>query len=233
MAYPHHMQVDEATAREWQVKCVPVSEKYPQGRSRSVLRTLQRQGHLRGRASGRLRAEVFGVQMLCQVERAVLSGELPTERIVSIVGDGVSKPGHYRAPVGLPITELLARSGMYEDAECVVEGSSLAGEAIQRESAIVGTLSESYTVVRRVPSSHSYSCVRCGWCIDDCPAEVDPARLTELAELGRYAEAQHYGLFSCIECGICSYICPSNLPIMENIRMIKRKLSGQSQEATD
>ena len=224
MAYPHNFAIDRGGAAIWQVRCVPVSEKYPQGRAGSLLKTLDKQGQLPRFRRRKRRAVVFEIQLLYQVGQAVLTGKLPTERIVTINGDGVNRPSHFRVPLGVPLGELLRRAEMQEKADCVAAGSSLAGQAIEVSQAVVGLTSDAYTVVAKVPRYRSYNCIRCGWCIDDCPAEIDPARLLELAQLGQYALARQWGVDLCIECGICSYICPAHLRIMEHIRLIKYKL---------
>jgi electron transport complex protein RnfC len=220
MTYPHHFHIDKNTARQWQVRCVPVSEKYPQGTRHSILGTLIKQRVLRRKRTAAT-AAVFSIQLLRQIERAVLAGQKPTERIVTICGDGVSRPGHFLAPLGMPLMELLHRAGMYEDAQCVALKSSLVGDPINPENAVITPLSEGFVVLQRVVHPQPLRCIRCGRCIEHCPAQIDPARLLQLAESRQFARAVHIGAKACIDCGICSYICPSHLRIMEHIRMIK------------
>ncbi|KPK76611.1 MAG: hypothetical protein AMJ79_06130 [Phycisphaerae bacterium SM23_30] len=224
MAYPHGFNINMTSAQEWEVKCVAVSEKYPQGRSGSVLRTLKKQKQLGRRGVRQDQAVVFEIQLLRQVERAVLTGEMPTERVITISGDGVKRPGHFLVPLGLPLQELLTRAGIYQDVACVAEGSSLAGKAIDAQKAVVTQTSESYTVVRRVKRDQPHNCVRCGWCIADCPSGIDPMRLFKLAQSRQYHRTRQLSIDACVECGICSYICPSHLPIMEQIRTAKEIL---------
>jgi electron transport complex protein RnfC len=224
MAYPYHFEGDLTSARDWEVRCVPVSEKYPQGRSGSVLRTLIKQGILPKTSLKKQASIVFDVQLLTQVERAVLAEQVVTDRIITISGDGVTRPSHFMVPLGMPLKELLTWAGMYEDARCVVEGSSMAGTAVDVEHTVIAQTSQAFTVLHRLKHHRAYSCIRCGWCIDDCPVEIDPVHLLQLAESGQYQLAGEIGAESCVECGICSYICPSHLRIMEHIRMIKRKL---------
>lgn len=224
MAYPHDFGLDTSSAQIWQVRCVPVSEKYPQGQAGSILRTLENQKQLPRRRRHKRSAVVFSIQLLRQVERAILGGRKPVERVVTVCGDGVTKPGHFLAPLGLPIRELLTRTNMDPDAQCVIAGSSLTGAAVDVDTCVISPNSEVFTVVQRIQQDQSQACIRCGWCIDDCPAKVDPARLFHLAETGQFLRAKRYGVRSCMECGICSYVCPSRLRLFEHIRLIKQKL---------
>ncbi len=224
MAYPHDFELDASPAQTWQVRCVPVSEKYPQGQTGSILRTLEKLRQLPRRRRHKRSAVVFSIQLLRQAERVILGNEKPTERVVTICGDGVAKPGHFLSPLGLPIRELLTQAGMDPEAQCVVAGSSLTGAMVDVDGCVVTPTSEAFTVIRRVRQDQPQTCIRCGWCIDDCPAQIDPARMLHLAETGQFQRAKRYGVRACMECGICSYVCPSRLRIMEHIQVIKQKL---------
>ena len=226
MAYPHGFNIDKSVAEQWQVKCVAVSEKYPQARSGSVLRSLKNQKQLGKWDQRKDRAVVFEIQVLRQVERAVLAGEMPTERIITVSGDGVQRPGHFIVPVGIPLSVLLQKAQMHQDCACVVEGSSLAGTAIDAQQTVITPTSENYTVIREIKRDSPHNCIRCGWCIADCPAGIDPMRLYKLGQMRQYDRGQKLSVAACMECGICSYICPSHLPIMEQIRTIKKAIKG-------
>jgi len=224
MAYPHLFAVDYETADQWQVKCVPVSEKYPQARPESVIRTLIKQGYLSRRQKPFETTVVFDIQLLRQVERLLLGGELPTEKIITISGDGVAQPAHFLTPLGTPLAVLLRRAGLYDDTQCIVCGSTLSGTLVDPSQTVVDQITSNYSAIRTAPPHQQQTCIRCGWCIDDCPARIDPARFFELAQAGRYQRARQIGIFQCIECGICSYICPSRLPIMQQILKMKKEL---------
>lgn len=223
MAYPYHFPIDTTAADTWQVRCAAVSEKYPQGRSGSVLRTLRKQGHLPIRKTTPT-ILVFDIQLLRQVERAVLGGQMPTHRIVTIAGDGVARPAHLIVPIGLPLTELLCHTGCYEDTTAVIMGSSMAGIAIDPAVAVIAQTSQYFSAIRSVRHVPAQRCIRCGWCISHCPAKIDPARLLQFAETEQYDRAAAIGIDRCVSCGICSYVCPSALRIMDNIIMVRRKL---------
>lgn len=66
-------------------------------------------------------------------------------------------------------------------------------------------------------------CIRCGWCVENCPVSINPAALLEAAQDNDSEMAEAYGLPACIECGICSYVCPSRLPLLPSIRDLRKK----------
>ena len=66
----------------------------------------------------------------------------------------------------------------------------------------------------------SEPCIRCAWCVEACPARIQPAGLLEAAQRDDLYLAGRFGLHNCIECGICSYVCPSRLPLLPAIRKL-------------
>ena len=232
LAYPYHFHLDHEPADYWQVRCVPVSEKYPQGRRASILRTLKKQRQLSRRARRAIAPVVFDVQLLRQIERLIFAGQVPTHRVVTIAGDGIQKPSHFFAPIGLPLMELLSRAGLTEDAECIADGSSMAGAAVDPHKTVITPTSERFIAVRHIPTTKPQPCIRCGWCIEYCPARIDPAHLLHLAQTNHYDLALRRGATRCVECGICSYICPSHLKIMDRIVETKAQLSPDDKDHT-
>ena len=224
LAWPHNFALDKRTARAWEIRAVPVSGKYPQGRPDAIVRTLRKRRLVPSRKTKENSTLVFTPQLLRQVERAVLADSLALERLVTVCGNAVKKPGHYLAPLGLPLVELLQQAEITDQPHHVVTGCSLAGKAVDAEQTVVDQRCESVMALHRLPKTAAHHCIRCGWCIDFCPAQIDPAQLMQFAETGQYHQAKEIAVNTCFECGICSYICPSNLRIMENIQMIKRKL---------
>ncbi len=79
----------------------------------------------------------------------------------------------------------------------------------------------------------TYPCIRCNSCVTACPVFLLPNRLTRLAEMEVFDEAEDFGILNCIECGSCVFVCPSHIPILQWIRIgkfrvneLKRKAAG-------
>lgn len=230
IAYPYHFSINRRAAEEWEVHCVGVSEKYPQGRPEAILRTLQNQGHVSRRHRRQNRLAVFDIQLLRQVERLILADELPLQRIVTVSGDGVDQPKHFLVPVGIPLSLLLAQVTLSPGAEAILEGGSMTGQAVDPTGAVISPISEGFSVIQSLRQDPPTRCIRCGWCIDDCPARLDPARLYHLAETGQFAASRHYRVQACFECGVCSYVCPARLRIREFIHAMKTKLADTTNQ---
>jgi len=224
MAYPYHLSIDENAARQWQVQCLPISEKYPQAYDSAVLRTLQKQGHLPRSSRTLQHAAVFDIQLLYQVERLLMASQLPTTRIVTLCGNALEKPMHLLTPLGTPISHLLKQTTLRNSNPCVIDGDSMTGTAVDINSSVVTYSSKSFTIIEPYANRTAYRCIRCGRCIDACPARIDAAGLAQLITDEQYNQTLKHGLYDCIACGICSYLCPSNIPIAKLIHDARKKL---------
>ena len=44
---------------------------------------------------------------------------------------------------------------------------------------------------------------------------------------GDTAGAKKYGAMDCIECGSCAYVCPARRPLVQSIRLAKKKIRAR------
>jgi Na+-translocating ferredoxin:NAD+ oxidoreductase RnfC subunit len=58
--------------------------------------------------------------------------------------------------------------------------------------------------------------------------------LAGLAESGQWHKGLDHHAETCIGCNICSYVCPSRLPLLYQIRKLKRAMAAEQsrREAT-
>jgi electron transport complex protein RnfC len=73
-------------------------------------------------------------------------------------------------------------------------------------------------------------CIRCGKCVEVCPANLLPQQLYWFAGNKDYDRAIDYNLFDCIECGCCAYVCPSKIPLVQYYRYAKSDIWEQERE---
>jgi electron transport complex protein RnfC len=68
------------------------------------------------------------------------------------------------------------------------------------------------------------NCIRCGKCVDICPAFLQPLYISAHSLKYDYENAESYRALDCIECGSCSFICPARRPLLPSIRVAKREI---------
>jgi electron transport complex protein RnfC len=148
---------------------------------------------------------------------AVLRGLPLTERMVTVTGE-VPQPVNLRVPVGTPIRHLLEAAGGQMPGTRVILGGPMMGVAIDNLDVPVVKTTNAVIVIREPPAVTAMPCIRCGECVDVCPAQLQPQALYEFVRAGDWDGAQDYHLFDCIECGACAYVCPSRLPLVHYYR---------------
>ena len=68
----------------------------------------------------------------------------------------------------------------------------------------------------------TYPCIRCGQCLQACPAYLNPSRLGILARSDQsQVMEEQFHLNDCFECGSCTFTCPSGIPLVQYFRMAK------------
>ena len=65
-------------------------------------------------------------------------------------------------------------------------------------------------------------CIKCGKCMEVCPAGIYPVLIMENAD--NTEKIKKLKAEKCIECGLCSYICPSKIEVREFVRIAKEKV---------
>jgi len=88
---------------------------------------------------------------------------------------------------------------------------------------IKGTSGILVVPLRNQTYSEFYSCIRCGKCIDVCPMELMPNMISISVESELWEQAAVFSPSDCIECGCCAYECVAKRPLVQHIKLAKRK----------
>lgn len=174
-------------------------------------------------------AIVQNVATAYAVYEAVKFGKPLIDRVVTVTGASVAKPGNYLAAIGMNIKELIdVAGGVPADTGKIILGGPMMGKSVVQIDAptVKGTsgilmLPEKDSVRRKVEP-----CIRCASCVSACPMGLEPYLISTLSRLGRWEEVEEAKVMSCIECGCCSFICPSTRPILDFIRLGKTTVGG-------
>lgn len=203
-----------------------VKVKYPQGAEKMLVTVLLGREIPSGGLPADAGVGVFNVATLAQMAHLVPRGQGLIERVITVTGSGVARPGNYLTPQGTPVGFLLEHAGMTERARMVVLGGPMMGPSapslevpLTKGVSGVLVLTDDEIDERAVKV---FPCIRCGQCLSACPIRLNPSRLGLLARSREYAVMEEsYHLNDCFECGSCTYVCPSNLPLVQYFRMAK------------
>lgn len=211
-------------ARGIEIAVLPV--KYPQGGEKQLIYALMGREVPSGGLPMDAGAVVQNAGTAFAVKEAVVDGKPLTERIVCVTGENIRTPGNLRVRIGTPFKDLVEFCGGFrKPPEKILAGGPMMGIAQYTLEApvIKGTGGLLALLPRAGRRQTSLECIRCGSCVEACPAGLVPSDLARFAKKEAWAEFENSGLGDCIECGSCSYVCPSAIPIVHYIKYAKAR----------
>ncbi len=204
----------------------PVKTKYPQGSEKLLVKVLLDREVPSGGFPYQIGVVVNNVGTLAQLGMLLPQSQGLIERVVTLAGPGIKRPGNYIIPLGTPLRFALEYVGYEGDATHIILGGPMMGNTV---ASLDVPVTKGVTGIVVMPDQeHSpaaqtiYPCIRCGRCLDACPVKLNPSQMGRLAAKRLYTEMQQkYHLNDCFECGCCSYVCPSNIPLVQYFRIAK------------
>lgn len=203
-----------------------VETKYPQGSEKMLIKSLLGREVPTGKIPLDIGVVVNNVGTLAAIGKLLPLGEGLTERVVTVTGQGVEKPGNYIIPLGTPIDFVLKQVGYQGERNDFVLGGPMMGPSVSDLQTPITKGTSGLLILNEVEVQHEtrriWPCIKCGHCVSACPMQLNPAQLGQLAGKREYAAmAENYHLDDCFECGCCSYVCPSNIPLVQQFRVAK------------
>ncbi|STV14416.1 electron transport complex protein RnfC [Klebsiella pneumoniae] len=211
-----------------------IPTKYPSGGAKQLTQILTGKQVPHGGRSSDIGVLMQNVGTAYAVKRAVIDGEPLTERVVTLTGEAVTRPGNVWARLGTPVRHLLNDAGFCPSAEpMVIMGGPLMGFTLPWLDVPVVKI----TNCLLAPSASEMGepqeekgCIRCSACADACPADLLPQQLYWFSKGQQHDKATAHNLADCIECGACAWVCPSNIPLVQYFRQEKAEIAAIRQE---
>jgi Na+-translocating ferredoxin:NAD+ oxidoreductase subunit C len=208
------------------VSVVKVRTKYPQGSEKLLIKVLLGREVPSGGYPYECGAVVNNVGTLAELGTLVPERRGLIERVVTIAGPGVAKPGNYLVALGTPLRFVLKQVGFTGSAGQVIVGGPMMGMAV---SSLDVPLTKAVSGLLVMPEENAkdepdrvYPCIACGRCVRACPVKLNPAQLGRLAAKRQYeVMEERFHLNDCFECGCCSYVCPAHIPLVQYFRIAK------------
>lgn len=202
-----------------------VKTKYPQGSEKLLITALLDREVPSGGFPYQVGVVVNNVSTLTLLGELLPKQQGLIERVVTISGPGVTRPGNYLVPMGTPLRFALEHAGYYGDGSRLILGGPMMGNTVASLDVPVTKPVSGIIVLEHTHDTREkkvYPCIQCSRCLDACPINLNPSYLGRLAAKRQYeAMADSYHLNDCFECGSCSYVCPSNIPLVQYFRIAK------------
>ncbi|MDR0218728.1 MAG: electron transport complex subunit RsxC [Enterobacteriaceae bacterium] len=214
------------------VRVIPT--KYPSGGAKQLTKILTGKEVPSGGRSSDIGVLMQNVGTVMAIKRAIIDGEPLIERVVTLTGEAVGSPGNFWARLGTPVQFLLQQAEFRPQPEqMVVMGGPLMGFTLPDLNVPIVKISNCIlapSAQEMEAKAAEEACIRCGLCVEACPAGLLPQQLYWFSRGQEHDKAKNHNLFDCIECGACAYVCPSNIPLVQYYRQEKAEIRAVDSE---
>ncbi|SET07632.1 [FeFe] hydrogenase, group A [Natronincola peptidivorans] len=209
------------------IEVVTVADKYPQSKESMLIQKIF--------ASGKSieACMITDVETVVKIYNRITAGVPNIDTVITVDGLLVKDPRNYRVRLGVSLKSVLMEAGVdlnqIESQGVKIYLSKRDGQL--REASLEEFITDSIQGVlilaeeTKLSKLENYDdCVHCGRCVENCPMELYPNKLSIFAETKQLSESRGYNVEDCIGCSICAFVCPSNRPISSMIKQTKDEL---------
>lgn len=212
-----------------EVKIRPVPARYPMGSDKQLIQALTGKEVPADARAAEVGVLVHNVSTCAAVHKAIRLGQPLVERIVTINGGAVARPGNIFAPMGTLVDELLAFCGLRVTPSRLILGGPMMGARLVhgRVPIVKGASGILAFDAREAAAPKTGPCIRCGSCTSACPMGLLPLEMAAHIRSGDLDGAVEFSLTDCISCGCCAYVCPSHIPLVQYFSHAKGELAAR------
>lgn len=217
--------IDNYIGTYLKIKVTLVPDLYPMGWEKSLVKFIKKVDY------ERLPMEkgiiVNNVSTMYAIYEALKYKKPLTERIVTFTGENLKRPQNVMVKLGTSTSEIIKKVGGLNKKEVTyVSGGPMMGTSIPTDDIIININDNCILVLDKVEEDIESTCMRCGKCVDNCPAKLSPVLIKEA--LNNTDKLKKLEPMRCIECGLCSYICPAKINLREKVKLAKEKLRKEN-----
>jgi electron transport complex protein RnfC len=213
----------EGSAPSMDIHVVAVRTRYPQGAEKQLIDALVHRKVSAGKLPFSVGVVVQNVGTALAVFDAVALGRPLIDRVLTISGNAVERPGNFLVPLGVTVAEVVVQAGGIREGRlaAIIAGGPMMGKSLRHLDVPVvkgmsGVLLLDDT---EVSAFQERECIRCGRCVQACPLQLVPCELAANAEFRLWDRGEP--AMECVECGCCQYVCPSRRNLVQYHRLAK------------
>ena len=226
---PDAIEIMEQAAKEsgLDIEVVPCKMKYPQGDEKQLLKAVLGREVPSGGLPLDIGAVVSNVGTVFAVYEAVVWNKPLIERVVTVSGGAIQRPGNLKVRIGTSVGTLIEEcGGLKKNPEKIITGGPMMGFALcdMDTPVMKGTSGILALTAKECGRAKETPCIQCGRCIQACPMGLNPTRLFKNIDHGEYAAAEEMGLMDCKECGCCAFVCPARIHLVQGMKWGKGML---------
>ena len=217
---------EQKLANEESLELVTARTKYPQGAEKMLIKRVMGRQVPSGGLPADVGAVVCNVSTAKAISDAIQFGMPLIERIITVTGNHIAKPGNFIAKIGTNMADLVAHCGGITDPDATIKaGGPMMGFA-QRDLNVPVMKGSNGLIAVDTDNAQAVECIKCGRCVDVCPMELKPLHYAKLADAQDWEGMKNMNVMDCMECRCCEYICSSKIPLVAKIRAGKNAIRG-------
>lgn len=221
--------MQKTVSRQMGIEVQPLKLKYPQGGEKQLIDACIGRQVPSGALPIEVGAVVQNVATVYAVYQAVQKNRPLIDRVITVTGKSVNKPGNFQVRFGTPLNDVIAMAGgIPENTGKIIAGGPMMGRAMSSTDMPANKRISGVLIMQESESTRPepQNCIRCAKCVSVCPMGLEPYLLARMAGKNMWDEVEKHNVMDCIECGCCLFTCPSNRPLLDYIRMGKNKVGG-------
>lgn len=213
--------LQEKTAELPNIEIIVAKTKYPQGAEKMLIKRVMGKEVPRGGLPMDVGAIVGNVSTAKAISDAIQTGMPLIERVVTVGGEKMNKPGNYIVKIGTSVKEIMNHCGGAKGDDVTIKiGGPMMGFKVGDLNVPILKCSNGIIAIETI-CKEAVECIKCGRCMDVCPMELRPLYFTKYAPAEEWEGMKEQNVMDCIECGCCEYICSSKIPIVDRIKVGK------------
>lgn len=204
------------------IKLVLIPDFYPMGWSRNLVRYIKHTDYDKHTIEKGI--IINNVSTIYSIYEAIFLNKPLIDRIVTFTGDALNKPCNIRVRFGTSIKDVIEYIGGYKKKSAVIISSGpMMGYNLENDEGVITSSLTSFIALSHSNDEKTLKCLRCGKCIENCPAKIYPVLVKD--NINNIDELKRLSVNKCIGCGICSYVCPAKINLREYVEKARSELN--------
>ncbi len=218
--------MQQKTADISDIEVFVAKTKYPQGAEKMLIKRVMKRQVPSGGLPADVGCVVSNISTTKAISDAIQKGMPLVERVVTVTGENLKKPGNYIVKIGTNTKDLIDYCGGTTGDDITIKaGGPMMGFVLSDTN--VPIMKGSNGIIA-VDTDHTVEqpCIKCGRCVDVCPMELSPLYFAKYADEENWQGMKDKSVMDCIECRCCEYICSSKIPLVTKIKAGKTAVRG-------
>ena len=204
------------------IKIVLIPDFYPMGWSRNLVRYIKHTDYDKHTIEKGI--IINNVSTIYSIYEAIFLNKPLIDRVVTFTGDALNKPCNIRVRFGTSIKDVIEYIGGYKKQSAVIISSGpMMGYNLENDEGVITSFLTSFIALSHSNDEKTLKCLRCGKCIENCPAKIYPVLVKD--NINNIDELKRLSVNKCIGCGICSYVCPAKINLREYVEKARSELN--------